>query len=166
MPSDEKSDLLVAAIINGLAKGAKQVLASPAWKYAAEVEVYVRRYLEDNKIAYKGSGTTQMVYADFKKVKPDATIEVEGFDEPIDLIRLRRTVGNVAESLEVVRCYLAPNVDDHQEPRYPSARASAVNHLVRSLRTMETLAVLLKSDEVPSTFRDLKDEEPEEKEEK
>jgi hypothetical protein len=95
------------------------------------------------------------VYADFTQVKPDGVIRVAGFEEDIELVRLRRTIGNVAKNLDHVRRFLLPEPGDK-----PTNRNSAANYLMRSLRGMEALAVLMKSDEVPSLFQDLADEPP------
>jgi hypothetical protein len=84
---------LVAAFASGLRSWAR----SPA----------VQRFVELSE-AVKGMDKDQAIaYISFKKVKPDAMIEVEGFDEPIDLVRLRRTIGNLAITVGEVREWIA-----------------------------------------------------------
>lgn len=91
-------------------------------------------------------------------VSSEATIEVIGFPEPIELVRLRRTIGNLRDSIALVHEW-ALNRPSEPNPEQGRKNVSALNHLVRSRRTLETLAMLFKSDEVRSPLRDIVEDE-------
>ena len=123
-------------MLQGVGKGLQAIGQSPAFAALVQAEMDLRK-----AGVVVDTNPKQSVYA-----SPDADIHVDGFDEPINLIQLRRTIGNIASSLEKV---LAQALE-----KRALMDARTLNHLVRSTRSMQGLATLLRSDEVRSPFQD------------
>jgi hypothetical protein len=133
--ADERHPSTLVEVLQGLGKGLQDLSRSPAFAALVDAELNYRKRKEqeDNPPAFL--------------VQPDAVIEVDGFPEPIDLIHLRRTIANAERSL---KRYIDA---DASEPASVS-RATARNYLIRTYRSMQSLAWLLRAHELSSPFQD------------
>lgn len=135
----EPKDTAIYRMLEGAGGLLSSFGQSPAFRALVEAEMIWRH----------GEMSRQPQPADGLNVKDDGVIFVEGFEEPIDLVRLRRTVGNIAKSLDVV-CKFHLSRDDDKRPTH----SSATRHLVNSFRAAEALALIMHSDEVSTPLAD------------
>lgn len=134
MSSERKSTLVELA--KALGKGYEAVFHSSAFASLVELEM---KWREVN--------AARDVPASAVWVQDDGVIHVDGFPEPIELVRLRRTIGNLADSLTEIR-----DLWDRMETEdaTPHKRNRIANHLAKSHRTLATLAYLMRSSDAQS----------------
>lgn len=133
--ADERHPSTLVEVLQGLGNGLHELSRSPAFAALVEAELSYKAKKERSE------------YPAALHVQDDGTIFVEGFEEPIDLLRLRRTIGNAAKSLTKYSDWTAGG-------ERGMGTATARNYLVRTTASMNALAGVLKSDEVYSPFWD------------
>lgn len=109
--------------------------------------------------------TREPTGVDTINVKPDGTIVVDGFEEPIELLRLRRTIANAARNLKRINAW---NEDRPSEldPVRGRRNVRATRYIVSTWRSLEALTALLRGEEVSSPIQDALADQDDEEEEK